>query len=148
MPRNKEIKAIGCKWVYKIKHNSNGTIARYKARLVVKGYAQKYGFDYEETFSPVAKMTTTRTLLAIAAAKKWKLYHLDVKNTFLNGDLEEEIYVEQPQGYVHPDYPDYVCKLKKALYGLKQASRAWYHKLVLYLMKQEFKVLDADPFLR
>ena len=148
VPRNKEIKTSGCKWVlYKIKHNSNGTIARYKARLVVKGYAQKYGFDYEETFSPVAKMATIRTLLAIAAAKKWKLYQLDVKNAFLNGDLEEEIYVEQPQGYVHPDYPDYVCKLEKALYGLNQAPRAWYHKLVLCLMKQEFKELDADPSL-
>ena len=147
VPKGVTQKPIGCKWVFKVKHNSDGSVARYKARLVAKGFAQTYGIDYEETFSPVAKMTTIRTLLAVAAAKSWKLYQLDVKNAFLNGDLLEEIYMEQPQGYVHPKFPTYICKLKKALYGLKQAPRAWYHKLVVYLMQNGFRESDADPSL-
>ena len=147
VPKGVTQKPIGCKWVFKVKHNSDGSVARYKARLVAKGFAQTYGIDYEETFSPVAKMTTIRTLLAVAAAKSWKLYQLDVKNAFLNGDLLEEIYMEQPEGYVHPKFSTYICKLKKALYGLKQAPRVWYHKLVVYLMQNGFRELDADPSL-
>ena len=121
VPKKEEVKPIGCKWVYKVKYSADGSIARHKARLVAKGYAQKYGLDYEETFSPIARMSTVRTIIALAAAKRWNLYQLDVKNAFLNGDLQEVIYMEQPQGYVHPKYPNYMCKLKKALYGLKQA---------------------------
>ena len=109
-PLPKEKKAIGCKWVYK-----DGTINRYKARLVAKGYAQTYGIDFEETFSPVAKMETMRAVIAMDAAKGWDLQQMDVKNPFLNRDLQEEVYMEQPEGYVHPEFPYYVCGLKKAL---------------------------------
>lgn len=142
LPSTKNV--IGCKWVYKMKYNSDGSVERYKARLVAKGYAQKYGLDYEETFSPVAKMTTVRTVIALAAHKDWKVWQMDVKNAFLNGKLHEEIYMQQPEGYVHPKYPQYVCKLKKALYGLKQAPRAWCERISQYLMSIGFVIAHAD----
>ena len=115
---------IGCKWIYKIKTHSDGTIERYKARLVAKGYSQEYGIDYEETFAPVARMTSVRSLLAVAAAKQWPLLQMDVKNAFLNGNLSEEVYMKPPQGTSPP--PNKVCLLRRALYGLKQAPRAWF----------------------
>ena len=136
--------AIGCKWVYKIKHNADGSISRYKARLVAKGYAQTYGIDYEETFSPVAKMATVRVIISVAAAKGWVLHQMDVNNAFLNGDLHEEVYMEQPQGYKNKKRPKYVCKLKKALYGLKQSSRAWHERIVTYLVSIGFRMSAAD----
>ena len=140
-------KPIGCKWVYKVKRNSDGSVSRYKARLVAKGYAQEYGIDYEETFSPVAKMSTVRCVIALAASKGWSLHQMDVKNAFLHGDLHEEVYMEQPQGYVHPQYPQKVCKLVKALYGLKQAPRQWFEKISGYLISIGFQVSPADPSL-
>jgi hypothetical protein len=127
LPKDK--KAIGCKWVYKVKHNANGFVNRYKARLVAKGYAQMYGIDYEETYSPIAKMTTVRAIIAMAATKGWSLHQMDVKNAFLHGDLQEEVYMEQPPGYVDQTHLNLVYRLKKALYGLKQAPRAWSDKI-------------------
>jgi hypothetical protein len=112
-------KAIGCKWVYKMKHNSDGNISRYKARLVAKGYAQTHGIDYEETFALVAKMATVRAVIAVATSRGWVLYQMDVKNAFLHGKLQEEVYLDQPPRYEDMSHPDYVCKLCKALYGLK-----------------------------
>jgi len=117
LPEDK--KTIGCKWVYKVKHNVDGFMSRYKARLVAKGYAQTYGIDYEETYSRVAKMTTVRAIIAMAAAKGWSLHQMDVKNVFLHGYLHEEMYMEQPPGYVDQTHPNLVCRLKKVLYGLK-----------------------------
>jgi hypothetical protein len=127
LPEDK--KAIGCKWVYKVKHNADGSMSRYKVRLVAKGYAQTYGIDYEKTYNLVAKMTTIRAIIAMATTKGWSLHQMDVKNAFLHGDLQEEVYMEQPPGYVDQTHPNLVYRLKKALYGLKQASRAWLEEI-------------------
>jgi hypothetical protein len=125
---------IGCKWVFKVKTHSDGSLERYKARLVAKGFSQEYGIDYEETFAPVAKMTSVRLLISVAAVHQWPLFQLDVKNAFLNGYLTEEVYMRPPPGFSHA--PGLVCRLRRALYGLKQSPRAWYarfHDVVLQI---------------
>ncbi|MCO5615162.1 hypothetical protein L7F22_069451 [Adiantum nelumboides] len=99
VPFPKGKKPIGCRWVYKVKHNSDGSVSRYKVRLVAKGYAQTNGIDYEETFAPIAKMAIVRTIIAVAKAKGWILHQMDVKNAFLHGGLQEEVYMEQPRGF-------------------------------------------------
>lgn len=121
-------KALGCKWVYRIKYNSAGTIEQFKARLVVLENYQVEGINYTETFAPVAKMVTVRTVLAVAAAKSWELHQMDVHNAFLHGDLNEEVFIKMPHGF-SVSKPDMVCKLRKSLYGLKQAPRYRFTKL-------------------
>ncbi|GJX59951.1 retrovirus-related pol polyprotein from transposon TNT 1-94 [Tanacetum coccineum] len=138
-------RAIGSRWVYKIKTKSDGSVERYKARLVAKCCAQEYGMDYEETFAPVAKMTTVRTLIAVASSCKWKIFQLDVKNAFLNGDLNEEVFMTPPPGVSHK--PGEVCKLRKALYGLKQAPRAWYEKFATVVTSLGFVSSHHDSAL-
>lgn len=144
-PKDKDV--IGVKWVYKTKFNSDGSIQKHKARLVVKGYAQQPGVDYSETFAPVARMDTIRALIAIAAQNGWKIHQLDIKSAFLNRDLEEDIYVEQPQGFVVKGQEGKILKLKKALYGLKQAPRAWYSKIDNYFTSQGFRRSKSEPTL-
>ena len=119
------IKPIGCKWVYKRKRGLDGRVETFKARLVAKGYTQKEGIDYEETFSPVAMLKSIRILLSIAAHLDYEIWQMDVKTAFLNGHLEEDIYMMQPDGFVAKNQEQRVCKLQKSIYGLKQASRNW-----------------------
>ncbi|KAM2091058.1 hypothetical protein ACFX1T_029593 [Malus domestica] len=138
---------IGVKWVYKTKLNLDGTVQKNKARLVAKGYSQKPGIDYNETFAPVARLDTIRTLIALAAQKKWNLYQLDVKSAFLNGVLKEEVYVEQPQGFVKESEETKVYKLNKALYGLKQAPRAWYDEINAYFNSAGFEKSSSEATL-
>ncbi|KAL1193519.1 Retrovirus-related Pol polyprotein from transposon RE2 [Cardamine amara subsp. amara] len=140
LPKGK--KPVGCRWVYTIKYKSSGEIERYKARLVAKGYTQVYGEDYTETFAPVAKLHSVRILLSIAVNLSWDLWQMDVKNAFLQGELEEEVYMASPPGYDHE--AGEVCRLRKAIYGLKQSPRAWYHKLSTCLREKGFKMSEAD----
>ncbi|PKU60143.1 Retrovirus-related Pol polyprotein from transposon TNT 1-94 [Dendrobium catenatum] len=138
---------LGCKWIYKTKRASDGTIARYKARLVAQGYRQEYGIDYTETFSPVAKFPTIRLFITTAVIRKWSILQLDVSNAFLHGDLNEEVYMHQPPGFRDPQYPDFVCRLHKAIYGLKQSPRQWFAKLTTHLQSLGFRHSEADPSL-
>ncbi|CAM8992810.1 unnamed protein product [Rhodiola kirilowii] len=132
---------VGCKWVYKIKRHSDGSIERYKGRLVAKVYTQEEGLDYHETFAHVVKMTIIRTVLSLASAKKWPLYQLDVNNVFLHDTLDEEVYMVLPPGHMkHLKSQGKVCRLKKSLYGLKKASGQWFgifsDALISYGFKQ------------
>jgi hypothetical protein len=133
VPRPKSKNVIDIKCFFRNKLNEDGQVTRNKARLVCKGYAQIEGIDFEETFSLVSRMEAICFLLAYACSKNVKVYHMDVKSTFMNGEFEEEFYIEQPEGFQLLENIDYVCKLKKALYGLKQAPRAWYSKLDKYM---------------
>jgi hypothetical protein len=147
VPRPKGLNVIGTKWVYKNKSDENGTITRNKARLVAQGYTQVEGLDFDETFAPVARLESIRLLLGVACVLKFKLFQMDVKSAFLNGYLNEEVYVEQPKGFVNPDLPDHVYKLKKALYGLKQAPRAWYERLTEFLVNHGYRKGGHDKTL-
>ena len=137
--------AIGCKWVFKTKCGSDGTVDRYKGRLVAKGYAQRFGVDYDETFSPVVRFSSIRALLAFAVENDMLVHQTDVVTAFLNGTLEEEIYMQQPEGYIQPGSDHLVCKLKKSLYGLKQSPRCWNTTLTEFLESINFKRNVADP---
>jgi transposase InsO family protein len=143
LPKGKNV--IGLKWVFKTKFGPDGSVQKFKARLVAKGYAQEYGVDYEETFSPVARFETVRLLLALAAQLKRNVYQFDVKSAFLNGELIEEVYVEQPRGFEVKGKEDCVYKLTKALYGLKQAPRAWYSKIDSYFINSGFERSKSEP---
>ncbi|BBG92676.1 multidrug resistance-associated protein 9, partial [Prunus dulcis] len=144
-PSDKPI--VGVKWIFKVKLNLDGSVQKNKARLVAKGYTQKPGIDFNETFAPVARLDTVRTLIALAAQKRWKLFQLDVKSAFLNGVLQEEVYVDQPPGFVVQDKEDRVYRLKKALYGLKQAPRAWYEEINSYFTAAGFQKSPSEATL-
>ncbi|KAF3771579.1 Retrovirus-related Pol polyprotein from transposon TNT 1-94 [Nymphaea thermarum] len=132
---------VGSKWVFNVKYKPDGTVERYKVRLVAKGFSQKYGIGYLETFAPVAKLKTVRVILALAVQKKWRMNQLDVKNAFLNGHLEEEVYMSMPPGYVQSGK---CCHLKKALYGLKQSPRAWFERLRIVMKTNGYKQENGD----
>jgi len=144
VPLPKGKKTVGCKWVFSIKHKADGSIDRYKARLVAKGYTQTYGIDYQETFSPVAKLNTVRVLLSLAVNRDWQLHQFDVKNAFLHGDLEEEVYMDVPPGYTAKSETEVVCKLQRALYGLKQSPRAWFGRFNVAMRKYGYKPSNSD----
>jgi hypothetical protein len=134
---------MGVKWVFALKQDKHGVIERFKARLVAKGFMQREGVDFKEVFAPVSKHATLRVFLAMVAAGDMELHQLDVKTAFLYGDLEEEIFVEQPPGYAMDGRAN-VCRLRKSLYGLRQASRTWHKKLHEQLVAMGFKESDAD----
>jgi hypothetical protein len=154
VPRPKSKDVVSSKWIFKIKHVVDGSIDKYKARFISHGFSQKESIDYKETFSPVSRYTSIRTIIALAAKMKWKLHQMDVKTTLLNGVIEEEVYIEQPQGFEVEDRKTHVCKLKKAL--LKKAPRAWYGRIDSFLTslgftksKEDsnlyFKVMNDEP---
>ncbi|CAL2240207.1 unnamed protein product [Prunus armeniaca] len=128
IPPSSSQNLVGCKWVFRVKHNSYGIIERHKARLVAKGFHQQQGIDYTDTFSSVIKPTTIRVVLSLVVSRGWSLCQLDIKNTFLHGFLKEDVYMTQPQGFIELSRPSHVCKLNKAIYGLKHSPRVWFHR--------------------
>ena len=145
LPEGKNV--VGSRWVFKVKRDGNGSVERFKARLVAQGYSQAEGIDYQEVFSPVVRNTSIRSLLALANTCNWEIHQADVKTAFLQGDLDEEIYMKQPDGYVSEENPNHVCKLKKSLYGLKQAARCWNSAIDGYLKSNGYKQVGADSCL-
>lgn len=145
--RTDKMRVIKCIWVFKLKRNELGEIVRWKARLVIQGFRQEYGLDYFETFSPVAKMSSVRVVLAVSAALDLELVNVDIDVAFLNADVDEEIYMTQPEGYAKksPDGKEYVCKLLKSLYGLKQSPRNWWQHIDKLLKSMGFIPSSADP---
>ena len=135
--------AIPCKWVYKVKHNADGSVNRFKARLVIKGYSQRKGVDYDQTFSPVARISSIRALISVAATEKMLLKQFDVSTAFLYGELKEEIFMQQPEGF--NDGSGRVCQLRRSLYGLNQALRCWNKRFGDFLRKRNFQQSEADP---
>lgn len=135
---------ISNKWIYRIKYHADGTIDRYKARLVARGYQQTPGMYFFETFSLVVKPCTIRIVFTLAVTFGWDVQQIDVNNAFLNDDLQEQVYMPQPEGFVSTKLPNHVCLLKKAIYGLKQAPRAWFEKLKTSLLHHGFQNSKAD----
>lgn len=140
-------KAIGSKWVYRIKRDASGNIDKFKSRLVAKGCGQQLGVNYWETFSPVIRYETIRMLFAIAAEKQLYMHHIDISNTYLNSKLEENIFMKQPEGFISKKYPEKVLKLQKAIYGLKQSGRVWNSTLDAVLTSIGFKRCRHEPCL-
>ncbi|GJS24275.1 retrotransposon protein, putative, ty1-copia subclass [Tanacetum coccineum] len=138
------LKTVGCKWIFKKKTYMDGKVHTYKARLVVKGYTQTHGIDYEETFSPVAKIKSIRIMLAIAAFHDYEIWQMDVKTTFFNGILTEDVFMAQPEGFENAKYPKRVCKLQKAIYGLKQASLSGSVVVFLVLYVDDILLIGND----
>lgn len=143
-PKHKPVNVIGCKWVFRVKTNLDGSLDKCNAHLVAKGFHHSKGLDYHETFSPVAKPTTIILLLSIAVHFNQPVKQLDFSNAVLHGSLHKEVYMQQPPGFVNQSNPHYLCKLHKSLYGLKQAPRAWYSKLVTCLTELNFTMFVSD----
>ncbi|GKC18973.1 retrovirus-related pol polyprotein from transposon TNT 1-94 [Tanacetum coccineum] len=147
VPQPDCVMIIALKWIYKVKLDEYGYVLKNKARLVAKGYRQEEGIDFEESFAPVVHIEAIRIFIANAACKNMTIYQMDVKITFFNAELKEEVYVSQPEGFIDPDNPTHVYRLKKALYGLKQAPRAWYDTLSRFLLDNKFSKGVVDPTL-
>jgi hypothetical protein len=144
VPRPPKANVVTGKWIFKHEFHADGSLDRYKARWVLCGFTQCPGVDYDETFSPVVKLATVRTVLTLAHSRDWPIHQLDVKNAFLHGTLSETVYCSQPTGFSDPAQPDHVCHLKKSLYGLKQAPRAWYRRFASYLLSLGFTEAKFD----
>ena len=144
VPRPTDRKVLKNKWVFVIKHNADGSIERFKARLVIKGYEEVFGIDYDNVFSPVLRFETLRFLLTLGATMDYEIHQMDVKTAFLNGEMDKTIYMEQPPGYVKKGKEDFVCLLEKSLYGLKQAPRIWNRLIATKLKKMGFLQLQSD----
>src|SRR5213075_3006944 len=138
---------IGTKWVFRNKQDENGVVIRNKARLVAQGFTQIEGLDFGDTYAPIARLKSIRILIAFATHHKFKLYQMDVKSAFLNGPIQELVYVEQPLSFEDPTMPNHIYKLHKALYGLKQAPGAWYECFKDFLMRNGFEIGKADSTL-
>ena len=147
MPRPPRANVITRKWIFKHKLQSDGSLERYKARWVLRGFTQRPSVDFDEAFSPVVKPATVRTVLSLALTRHWPIHQLDVKNSFLHGNLTEAVYCQQPSGFEDSAHPDFVCLLKKSLYGLKQAPRAWYSRMASYLLSIGFVEAKSDTSL-
>jgi hypothetical protein len=145
VPRPKEKSVLTSQWVYKIKHAADGSVDKYKARFVARGFSQKEGEDNDETFAPIARYTSIRAIMSLIVSMGWSLHQMDVKTAFLNGAIKEEIYIEQPQGFEVNSRDTHVCRLKKALYGLKQTPRAWYARIDSYLIRLGSSKSHAYP---
>ena len=143
----KDRKAVGSKWVFKLKVGPDGLVERHKARLVAQGFSQKQGLDYDETFSPVVRFESLRTVIALAVQNSMKMHQMDVTTAFLNGELQEEVYMKQPEGFVSEGQEDLVCKLKQSIYGLKQSPRCWNSALDNKLKQMDFVQAKGDPCL-
>jgi hypothetical protein len=144
IPLPKVRKSVGCKWVFHTKRDASGHIVRHKARLVAKGYSQVEGVDFNETFARVAKFTTISCMFTIGAAMDLEIHQMDVKTTFLNGELEEDIFMDQSQGFVQDGKEHLVCKLKNSLYGLKQSPKTWYQRIDMFFIDEGFFRSQAD----
>ena len=136
---------VGSRWVFKVKRNADGSVQRYKARLVAQGYSQSQGIDYQDVFSPVTRYNLIRSLLAVANVCDWEVHQMDVKTAFQQGDLEDEIYMKQSDGFIDEERPDYVCKLNKSIHGLKQAARCWNVAIDTFLLSNGYRKCGADP---
>ncbi|GJX23348.1 retrovirus-related pol polyprotein from transposon TNT 1-94 [Tanacetum coccineum] len=147
VPPSDNIKPLTLKWLFKNKHDEENTVIRNKTRLVVRGYRQEEGIDFEESFAPVARMEAIKIFLAYTAHKSFTVFQMDVKTAFLHGSLKEDVYVCQPEGFIDADHPSHVYKLKKVLYGLKQAPRAWYDELSKFLQQNHFNKGTIDPMM-
>jgi hypothetical protein len=145
MPRHKQKSVVNSKWVYTIKHAADESVDKYKERFVARGFSQKEGEDYDETFAHVARYTSIRSIMSLPASMGWRLHQMDVKTTYLNGAIEEEVYIEQPQGFEVHSRDTHVCRLNKYLYGLKQAPRSWYARIDNYLIRLGFSKSHVDP---
>ena len=145
VPFHPSINVFGNIWVYQIKRRVDGSIERYKTRLVARGFTQQEGIDYSETFSPVVKQTTVRLVFFIAVSRNWNIHQLDIYNAFLNGVLTEEVYLKQPPGFVDSTLPSHVYRLHKSLYGLKQVPRVWYTRLSDFLLSIGFFAPRLTP---
>ncbi|GKB85537.1 ribonuclease H-like domain-containing protein [Tanacetum coccineum] len=153
VPRPPDANIVRSLWLFRHKHNADGSLNRYKARLVANGSTQIAGIDVDETFSPVVKPATIRTVLSLAISRHWPVHQLDVKNAFLHGSLSETVYMHQPPGFRDPRHPDHVCLLQRSLYGLKQAPRAWFQRFAAYAARRiiaslhaEFSMTDLDRY--